>query len=58
MVPASPKAPRKDAEFDLDVRVDTVIRHGLVEAGLKPTDQGCPESPTNITCHVQGGCIE
>jgi hypothetical protein len=37
MVPASPKAPRKDAEFDLDVRVDTVIRHGLVEAGLKPT---------------------
>jgi hypothetical protein len=58
MVPASPEVPRNDAEFDLDVRTNAVIRQGLSEPGLKPTDQGCPDSPTSITCHVQGGCLE
>jgi hypothetical protein len=58
MVLASPETTRKDAEFDLDVRIDAVIRHGLTELGMKPTDQGCPDGPTNITCHPQGGCLD
>jgi hypothetical protein len=57
MVPASPDTAPVEAEFDLDVRLQAVARHVPADPAMKPSDQ-CPDSPTNITCHPQGGCME
>jgi hypothetical protein len=56
MVPALTDGPRSDREFDLDVRLQPVARHGSTEAAAKPTDSGCPDGPTNLTCNPEGGC--
>jgi hypothetical protein len=47
-----------DGDFDLDVRLQAVTRHTSESAALKPTDAGCPDGPTNISCHPEGGCFE
>jgi hypothetical protein len=57
MVPASPDVPPVDSEFDLDVTLQAVARHVSADPAMKPRDD-CPDGPTNITCHPQGGCIE
>jgi|RhiMetStandDraft_4_1073278.scaffolds.fasta_scaffold680707_1 hypothetical protein len=56
MVPALNDGPRSDREFDLDVRLQPVARHGSPDAAAKPTDSGCPDGPTNLTCNPEGGC--
>ena len=58
MVPTWPETRVDDTEFDLDVRLEAASRHPSDEAALKPTDQGCPDGPTNITCHAGGGCLQ
>ena len=58
MVPAVSETRLDDTDFDLDVRFETVARRPSEEAALKPTDQGCPDGPTNITCHAGGGCLQ
>ncbi len=58
MTPVSTETRRDDGDFDLDVRLQAVVRHTPESAALKPTDQGCPDGPTNITCHAGGGCLE
>ena len=55
MVPALPDTPPADAEFDLDVRLQAVPRH-VSDAPALPPSQQCPDGPTNISCHPQGGC--
>ena len=57
MVPASPDRPPVNNEFDLDVRLGVVRRH-VSDDAAEPPSQGCPDGPTNITCHPQGGCID
>lgn len=57
MVPASPDVPPVDSEFDLDVTLQAVARHVSADPAMKPRDD-CPDGPTNITRHPQGGCIE
>ena len=41
MAPASTHAPRADAEFDLDVRLSPVIRHGVAGAVAQPSAVAC-----------------
>jgi hypothetical protein len=53
MVTALPEGHGDDREFDLDVRLDEVARHVAGNAGLKPTDQGCPDITVQATCTIQ-----
>ena len=53
MVTALSEGHDDDREFDLDVRLDSVARHVADHAGLKPTDQGCPDMTAQGTCTVQ-----
>jgi hypothetical protein len=41
MAPASTDASRVDAEFDLDVRLSSVIRHDVAGAAAQPSAVGC-----------------
>ena len=53
MIPTLPEAHGDDREFDLDVRLDAVVRHVADSAALKPTDQGCPDVTSQATCTIQ-----
>jgi hypothetical protein len=48
---AASEAPRGNADFDLDVRIQPIVRTG---SEAKPTDAGCPDTPS-VVC-TGGAC--
>jgi hypothetical protein len=58
MVPPQSATLRDDAEFDLDVRLQSLTRH--ISTGSPPSEQGCPDYPvTEVSCvSCKPPCLE
>ena len=58
MAPASTHAPHVDAEFDLDVRLSPVIRHGVAGALAQPSAVACDTQKSPAALEVLGRCAD